>query len=203
MLKYKKVAVTGSLSSGKSTLCQILKTHGAYLVSADDISHQLLESHPGILKKVIQLLGKQVLHGSKIDRSIVAKIVFSDKEKLKKLEGILHPFIFEEIEKEYKKSKEEKQHTMFVAEVPLLFEANRQSEFDLTLLITANLDFAKKRYNQSDYDKRVQYQMSTSEKEELSDFIICNNGSKQDLEKKALQFLQICKNTQFQEKYIR
>lgn len=203
MLKYKKVAVTGSLSSGKSTLCQILKTHGAYLVSADDISHQLLENHPGIFKEVIQLLGTQVLNGSKIDRSKVAQIVFSDEKKLKKLEAILHPFIFEEIEKEYEKSKDEKKYIAFIAEVPLLYETNRQREFDLTLLITTSLDCAKKRYTQSDYDKRIQYQMSASEKEKLSDFIICNNGSKQDLEKKALQFLEICKNTQFQEKYIR
>ncbi len=57
MLKLKKVAVTGGLSCGKSLVCRILQELGAYVVSADNIVHQLLSSDTNLGQEVIKLLG--------------------------------------------------------------------------------------------------------------------------------------------------
>jgi len=57
----KKIAVTGSLSSGKTTVCQFLRELGAYVVSADEVVHHLLASDTGIKEKITLALGEDVL----------------------------------------------------------------------------------------------------------------------------------------------
>ena len=57
MLKLKKVAVTGGLSCGKSSVCRIFKELGAYVVSADKIVHQLLSPDANLGQKIVQLIG--------------------------------------------------------------------------------------------------------------------------------------------------
>src|SRR3990167_10662892 len=101
MLNLKKVAVTGGVSSGKTTVCRILEDHGAFQVSSDEIIHQLLSLNTICIKQVTDLIGSEIFKDGKIDRKKVAELVFSSEEKLKALEKILHPLLFEEIEKLY------------------------------------------------------------------------------------------------------
>src|SRR5262245_55950333 len=101
MLILKKVAVTGGLSCGKSSVCRIFKELGAYVVSADDIVHQLLtpQTKPG--QQVIELMGSDIVVDQHIDRSKIAKKVFGNLKLLKSLEQILHPAVRHEIDKKY------------------------------------------------------------------------------------------------------
>ena len=93
MLTLKRVAVTGGLSSGKSSVCFFFKELGAYVVNADDIVHTLLSTDTQLINKVKLLFGENVIVDGKIDRSKVAKIVFQ-------LEGIL-PHIEDNFQDEY------------------------------------------------------------------------------------------------------
>ena len=68
MLKLKKIAITGCISSGKSTVCGILKKYGAYYVSSDEIIHTILLSDPTCIKQISCLLGPTILSKGKIDR---------------------------------------------------------------------------------------------------------------------------------------
>ncbi|HSX12427.1 MAG TPA: dephospho-CoA kinase, partial [Rhabdochlamydiaceae bacterium] len=90
MLGLRKLAVTGGLSSGKTTVCKILESLGAYYISADQIVHRLLSPDTKIGKKIIDLLGPKILNGDQFDRAKIAKIVFSQKDTLNALEKILH-----------------------------------------------------------------------------------------------------------------
>ncbi len=76
MLILKKVAITGGLSSGKSSVCKILKEMGAFVVSADDIVHQLLNPQTSIGHKIIELLGPGVVKGLQFDRTKIGTLVF-------------------------------------------------------------------------------------------------------------------------------
>jgi dephospho-CoA kinase len=193
VLILKKIVITGNIASGKSEALKIFKKFRSYTVDADKIAHDLIENDFDIKTKLLDLFGEKILEKGKIDRKKIAKIVFSDENKLKKLEKLIHPKILYEIEKEYERVKN-KNFDFFVVEIPLLFEINYQSFFDIVITITAKDVIAKKRYKDKDYKLRKQRQMSEIDTEKLSDFVIENNQSLSDLEENIKKLLVTFKN---------
>ena len=208
VLKLKKIAITGSLATGKSSLCSIFQELGAYVVSADQIVHQLLSLETkhtekkttesrAIKERVVLLLGNQIIVDGNIDRKKVAEIVFQSPEKLKELEQIIHPHVKEEIVRMYEQVLEEKKYSLFVVEIPLFFEMlkstweNWQNWFDHIICVTASEDVAVARfikktgYTKEDYKRRASFQMSQDEKAKRADFVLTNEGTLEDLKKSA------------------
>ena len=69
MLKLKKIAITGGIASGKSTVCRLLGELGAYVVSADAIVHELLKTDTDLGQRIVQQFGPDILESGQIDRS--------------------------------------------------------------------------------------------------------------------------------------
>ncbi|MBS4168237.1 dephospho-CoA kinase [Parachlamydia sp. AcF125] len=188
MLGYRKIAVTGGLSSGKSSVCRFFKDLGAYVVSADLIVHQLLspETAPG--QKVIRLLGEEILVDRQIDRLKVAQKVFNNPELLKSLEKILHPAVLDEIERNYQTAYREQKTSLFMAEVPLLFEIGAEKRYDCAIAILADPKVSQQRFMDATgldaiaYDKRMAQQLSPYEKAYKADYVIINNGNLADVQ---------------------
>ncbi|NGX41195.1 MAG: Dephospho-CoA kinase [Candidatus Anoxychlamydiales bacterium] len=189
----KKIVITGNIAAGKSEALKIFKKLRSYTVDADTIAHDLIENDFDIKKQVLDLFGEKILEKGKINRKKIAKIVFSDENKLKKLEKIIHPKILNEIEKEYERVKN-KNFNFFVVEIPLLFEIGYQGFFDIVVTITTKDIIAKKRYKDKDYTLRKQRQLSETDTAKLSDFVIENNQSLSDLEKNIKKLLVTFKN---------
>lgn len=188
MLALKKIAVTGGLASGKSTVCALLKKRGAYVVSADEIVHQLLSPHTPLGQQVIKELGSDIVSGDQLDRKKIAQIVFSDPRKLEALEKILHPHVLNEIEKAYQNIKDQSGYRCFVAEIPLLYEISAEKHFDFVIAVASDPALCRARMkDHAEYDRRMQRQYSN--KEDLADVTIFNNGSIQELENQVDQIL--------------
>lgn len=190
MLVLKKIAVTGGLSCGKSTVCQIFQECGAYVVNADQIVHQLLTSADSVRGQVIDLLGEEIVEKGWIQRRLIADLVFKDKKQLKELEHILYPEVTREIEKQYLQAKNDPSLRLFVAEIPLLFEAGWEIAFDNVVTVAADPEIAKKRFQsqgKTDYLDRMSQQMTLKEKIDKADVVIYNNGSLADLKKQVKQ----------------
>jgi len=177
----KKIAITGNLGSGKSEALKIFKKLGSFTIDADKIAHDLLENDEDLKNRTKILLGNEILKNGKIDRKKIAKIVFSNKDKLKEFEKLIHPKILNEIENFYEKVKNQN-FDFFVVEMPLLFEIKGQSYFDIVITISIKDMIAKKRYKDKDYNLRIKNQMPNIEQEKLSDFVIDNNQSISTLE---------------------
>lgn len=183
MLTLKKIAVTGGLSCGKSEACHFFKEFGAYVVSADEIVHQLLTPTTDLGKNIIDLLGADVVVNQTIDRSQVAKKVFNQPELLYRLEQILHPVVMAEVEKRFQQVKELNLSKLFVVEIPLLYECGYDNLFDYIVVVKAPREICKQRFGSStglsreEYDRRMRRQMSVEEKAEKADFIIFNDGT--------------------------
>ena len=197
----RKLAITGGISSGKSTVCQFLAQNDSYVVSADEIVHKLLVSDLNIREQIVQLLGSDVLVNGQISREAVAKKVFSDPETLKSLELILHPAVFHDIESQYQTVKDNPKYKLFVAEVPLLYETNNGGLFDYVAVVLANRDLCQKRFTDAKkgshkaFEERMQRQMNPTQKAAKADFILLNNDNLEDLRQQVTQLLTKIRST--------
>lgn len=185
MLKLRKIAVTGNLAAGKSTVCHLLKKLGAHVLDSDKIVHTLLNSSP-IKKAIVKLLGEEVLEKGRIDRSKIARIVFNSKKnkKLLQLEKIIHPEVLKKINQKYRESKKKNKDQLFVVEMPLLFEMKAEKFFDFVISVIADEKICAGRFG-TDFKKRNQRQMTSAEKTKKADFVIYNNQDLKSLKKQT------------------
>lgn len=196
-VKIKTIAVTGDISSGKSTVCQLLSSLGAYVVIADEIVHSLLQNDPSCIEKVVNAFGKEVLNEEgHISRKALANIVFDNVKKLAKLESILHPKVIAEIKKSYETAKSSPSKSMFVVEFPLLYEIEFDSWFDQVIYVKAPKELAKKwflakGFSEETYKERSLRLLNTELKKNRADVVIDNSGSKENLKQQVMDFLSL------------
>jgi len=195
VLNLPKVAITGAVASGKSTVCKILEKWGACCVSSDDVAHRLISQGGSCAQKVVDLLGPAVLEGDEVDRKRVASIVFQDREKLLSLEEIVHPCLFREIEKEYEVVRRSCEPFLaFVVELPLVQEVGREGWFDLVVAVACEENLARERFvkrglSEEDFERRMDRHWKVEDKGAQANFTIVNNGSLEDLEGNVKEFL--------------
>lgn len=190
MLRLKKIAVTGAASSGKSSVCRFFREWGAYTVSADEIVHKLLSPQSITGQKVVELLGQSVIHNNNIDRQRVAERVFNEPALLQKLEEILHPAVYKEMENEYEKAQNSSDCTLFVAEIPLLYETGGEKFFDAVIAMNTPEALCKMRSKSPDYEKRMARQWPAEKKLEMAPYRLNNDGDLETLKKETAKLYQ-------------
>lgn len=186
------IGLTGGIATGKSTVARILASLGAYIVNADKIGHNILDKNKNAYNEVIDEFGENIVDkNGKIDRKKLGEIVFSDKDKLEKLENITHPYIIKEIKYETKAKIKEYHH--LVLDVPLLFETGLENIVDVSWVVVCShekqLERIAKRdgLSREEAIKRISAQMETFQKIKLADFVIYNNGTKEELNIKVIK----------------
>ncbi len=186
-----KIALTGNIASGKSTVQGILEKKGYKVFDTDDAAHILLDTIPEIREvfKCYDIFNSDGL----INRGKLGRIVFSAPELKKKLENIMHPAIKNKILEFFEQNKSER--AVFVG-IPLLFESDMRDIFDKAVLIYTD-DFTRKErlilrnnYSPEYAAARMEAQMPQDEKKLLCDDIIFNNGTLSDLEKSVDECLE-------------
>lgn len=170
-----RIAITGSIGSGKSTACEYIAELGYTVLDCDKINAEILND------RAYELLNDDFCDcflDRKLDKNKLSSIVFSNIEKRKKLESILHPEILKVIEKN-------NNDPLFV-EVPLLFEVNWEKYFDCNILITCDENKAIDRLilrglNRDEAIRRINNQMPVNQKIKKANIIIYNNSNPQNL----------------------
>jgi len=180
-----KVAVTGSIGSGKSEFCRIAEKFGFVVLRSDEISKDLLDSNQSVKKSVIKTFGSQSYKDDKPDFKFLAEIVFNDIVKLRQLESILHPIVINKIQK--LSDEILLKHNIVFIESALIYEADIEKFFDYVVLITAPREIRLQRKIQSglteqDFIKREENQIPDDEKKKRADFIFVNDKSLAELE---------------------
>ncbi len=182
----KKIAITGGIGSGKSTVSEIIRKMGYVVVSADKVYSELLLNED-FVKEICELMNISPIEKDgriTIDRKDLSALVFSDKTQLSRLNDFTHPRIMDEI---FRRS--EGVEPLFFAEVPLLFERGYETEFDNVFIVRRQLDLrlsgTAKRDGKTEaeirkvIDNQFDYE---GNKSGYKSIIIENNGTIQELE---------------------
>ncbi len=193
-----KFAITGTIGSGKSTVSILFKRMNIPIFDCDGYSKLCLMDYHPCCKQIKEAFGSDVLddHGN-LDRTKIASVIFSDEEKRKKLNEIMHPAIKEGMLNFFDKHQD---LPIIGAEVPLLFECKWEDLFDEVIVVTSDDEVAIERlmeyrdFSRSDAEARLKTQINKEEQIQKADYVLYNNGSLKDLNKEVLGWLREKRN---------
>ncbi|MBQ7265636.1 MAG: dephospho-CoA kinase [Firmicutes bacterium] len=171
------IGLTGLSGSGKGVVASILKKCGAFVFDCDEIAHSNMAKGGCAYADIVEYFGEDILNTEKeIDRKKLGDIVFSHKEKLKKLNALTHGRVYEYIQQKLPLLKED----IAVIDAPLLLDSGLYRICDKIWVVKADEDVRKKRIAERDgisqerIEKRFKNQKSFPF--EKADFIIDNTS---------------------------
>lgn len=194
-IKKIKAAITGGIGSGKSTFANFILLKGYPVINVDEVSKEILVSDKEVKLRVQNEFGKESFINGEINKKFLSEIIFSNPQNVIKINSIVHPKVIEKVN--ILLPEKLKNSDLVFAEAALIFEAEMEKYFDYVILITADEKLRLKRkveydnLSQEQFLKRNENQIPDTEKEKQADFIFENNGSLEDLKKKADLLLNI------------
>lgn len=188
-----KIAVTGGIGSGKSSVAKIIREKGFPVFSCDEINKQLLTKKDYINR--IEKIFPEAVEGEKIIKSRLAEIVFSDETALKKLNSVSHPLIMNELNRQMNSCK-----GLVFAEVPLLFEGGYENLFHKIIVVCREKEQRILSVMQRDHSEReavlsrISRQYDYSQPIPGSVIFLNNDSTISELENKVVDLLnEFCK----------
>ncbi len=181
LFKY-AIALTGSISTGKSTAVELLKKTGFHIIDADSVAHQVLdEQHQAIAK----VFGETFVKDKKVDRKSLGSIIFADQKKRKVLEELLHPLIYARIAEEA--THLDRRAEPYIVDIPLFFEGGRYA-VESVIVVYATKEQQLKRlmeregYSEEEALLRIEAQIDIEEKRKNATYVINNSGDLKQLQ---------------------
>ena len=182
-----RVALTGGIGTGKSTASKILNELGAFIFDADKEAKNILKNNETAQSELIAEFGTDILSGDeKIDNNKLARIVFQDQDHQLRLNSIIHPYVFKEIDKNFDDVLEKGTYDIFVIDAALIYESGADTHMDYIIVITALLKVRMERALQretltrDEILKRIDLQWPEEEKIALADFVIHNDNTEEE-----------------------
>jgi dephospho-CoA kinase len=183
-----RIGLTGGIGSGKSTACMIFAELGVPVIDADEIAHRLSAKGQPAYFAITRLFDDKIIRtDGELDRAKLRKIVFEDDDARHKVEGILHPLIYNEIDKQVSQLKT----GYCIICIPLLIETGATEKVDRILVIDATEEQQIKRassreiIDEKTIRKIINAQTSRNNRLSFADDIIYNNGDIESLRNKV------------------
>jgi dephospho-CoA kinase len=182
----RRIALTGGIATGKSHVRARFEALGVPTIDSDVIARQVVEPGSAGLAAIVERFGARVLDDrQQLDRRKMADIVFADPDARKALEAIIHPEV-RRVTDEWFASLNPRRHPFAIADIPLLYEVNRDRDFDAVIVVACNPDTQLRRImerdglSESDARRRIDAQLPLEEKVRRADFVIRTDGSVED-----------------------
>ena len=182
-----KIALTGGIACGKSTLAKFLTELGIRLLDADDVVHEMEAAGGVAVPAIVDRFGKGVLaQDGSINRVALAKIVFADAGARQDLEKILFPLVRARL-LEFVESA----NSLNISVIPLLFESHWDKVYDIIIAIASpkgqQIDrmMQTRGYTFAEAEARLAAQMPVTEKIARSDFVVMNDSTPENLKEEA------------------
>ena len=172
-----RIGLTGGIGAGKTTVAKIFETIGVPIYYADQEAKRLMETNAELIKTIKFEFGESIYSDGKLNRKILAEIVFNNKEKLTHLNSIVHPFTIQDGIRWMK----EQTGSYAIKEAALIFESSSRHEFDFIIGVYAPSALRIARSMQRDHKtnaqitQRMENQMDETEKMKLCDAVLIND----------------------------
>ena len=192
------VGLTGGIGSGKTTIANLFALHFSIpTYIADTKAKELVANNKQLQQEIVALLGEEAFVEGRYNTAFVAKEVFSNKDKLDKLNAIIHPYV----QQDFLQWKQSQQAPYVIKEAAILFESGSYRDCDFIIMVTAPLEERIKRVMLRDkidretVEKRIKNQWNDEKKIELSTFVIENREIDKNLDKIEIIHSKIVKMT--------
>ena len=130
-----KVGLTGGIGSGKSSVSTLFNKWGSYIFDADSIAKEILNKNETAQSEIIAEFGTDVLGISgQIEKSKLARIAFQNEDHQLRLNTIIHPYVFVEIDKKVDEVLAAGKYDIFVVDAALIYESGADMHMDLSLI---------------------------------------------------------------------
>ncbi|MEK6619298.1 MAG: dephospho-CoA kinase [Nitrospirota bacterium] len=173
------VGLTGGLATGKSAVARLFQDCGAVVLDADVLARQLVEPGKPAWRDIVRAFGKQVLSPDRsLDRHALAKIVFRNRAKLKKLNAIVHPRVAREQTRLTREIARKDPDAVILYDAPVLIEAGAHKRMGKIVVVSADQETQIKRLrnrnhlSRTEALRRVRSQLPLAQKVKLADYVI-------------------------------
>ena len=180
------VGLTGGIGSGKTTIANLFALHFSIpIYIADTKAKELVANNKQLQQEIVTLLGEEAFVEGRYNTAFVAQEVFSNKDKLDKLNAIIHPYV----QQDFLQWKQSQQAPYVIKEAAILFESGSYRDCDFIIMVTAPLEERIKRVMLRDkidretVEKRIKNQWNDEKKIELSTFVVDNRDFGRNLDK--------------------
>lgn len=187
------IGLAGGIGAGKSAVAAILRDLGCFVSDSDDAARAALRD-PAIRDELVSWWGDAIVdQDGEIDRSQVAKIVFSDPDARRRLERLTHPWIERRRLEQFAAAPPETR--ALVIDAPLLFEAGLDESCDAVIFVDADRDSRLARvkrergWDEAELRAREESQMPLDEKRGRADYVVANDGTLSELVEQVQRIL--------------
>jgi dephospho-CoA kinase len=184
-----RLGITGGIGSGKSTASKILENKGAFIFDADIKAKRLLNENPQVQNELMAEFGTDIMGpGNVIDKKKLARVAFQDSDHQSRLNVVIHPFVFDDIDSAFRTVEKKNAHSLFVVDGAMIFESGYDQHLDYVIIVTAQLKIRLSRamnrgkLNRDEILRRMDLQWSEDEKIGMADYVIYNEGGEKELE---------------------
>jgi dephospho-CoA kinase len=186
-----KVGLTGGIGSGKSTASRYFESLGAFVLDADEEVKSLITSNETVQYELISEFGTDIIDVTgRVNKKKLARIAFQDEDHQQRLNSVVHPYIFNLIDKEFNRVFNDKKHGVFIVDAALIYETGFDAHLDYVIVVTAHLKnrmeraLGRETLSREEILKRVGFQWPEEEKVNMADFVVHNDGTEAELQKK-------------------
>lgn len=179
----KNIGLTGGIACGKSKVADIFSELGYYTIDSDLISRKVVEKGEAAYIKIVEYFGKDILdENENIIRKRLGSIVFTDKDKLKVLEEIVHPAIFNYEKKLRSEIFGKNDKAVIITHAAKMIESKSYTHYDALIVVTADKDIQLSRLIKRDNitieqaQNILNNQLSNEERLKYAQFIIDNSS---------------------------
>ena len=185
-----RVGLTGGIGTGKSTASNFFKKLGAFVFDADAEAKNLLSSNDIVQHELISEFGTDIINPSgEIDKKKLARFAFQDVDHQRRLNSVVHPYIYDLIDNSYEKVLSDSKHNVFIIDAAMIYESGYDIHLDYVIVITAQLKnrmeraLARNTLTREEILKRMEFQWTEEEKVNMADFVIHNDATEEKLNK--------------------
>jgi dephospho-CoA kinase len=178
--RARRVALTGGIATGKSHCLAVFKRLGAAVIDADQVARDVVAPGSDGLAVVVKQFGRSVLLPSgQLNRAALGMVIFADPAARQHLEDIIHPRVYATIERWFAALTD----PLGIADIPLLFETSRESDFDLVVVAACRPDqqlarlMARTHLSEADARQRIAAQLPLADKVARAEYVIDTGGT--------------------------